>query len=70
MTEKKMYITGGIGSTVEGEAFTKEYELPNDMAYAETCASIGLVFFAKQMLKMSKTANTQMLWRGNYTTEL
>ena len=52
MTEKKMYITGGIGSTVEGEAFTKEYELPNDMAYAETCASIGLVFFAKQMLKM------------------
>lgn len=54
MTEKKMYITGGIGSTVEGEAFTKEYELPNDMAYAETCASIGLVFFAKQMLKISK----------------
>ena len=39
---------------MEGEAFTKEYELPNDMAYAETCASIGLVFFAKQMLKMSK----------------
>lgn len=54
MTQKKMYVTGGIGSTVEGEAFTKEYELPNDMAYAETCASIGLVFFAKQMLKMSK----------------
>ncbi len=54
MTQKKMYVTGGIGSTVEGEAFTKEYELPNDMAYAETCASIGLVFFAKQMLRMSK----------------
>ena len=44
MTQKKMFITGGIGSTVEGEAFTKEYELPNDMNYAETCASIGLVF--------------------------
>ena len=55
MTQKKMYITGGIGSTVEGEAFTKEYELPNDMAYAETCASIGLVFFAKQMLRMDKS---------------
>ena len=54
MTQKKMYVTGGIGSTVEGESFTKEYELPNDMAYAETCASIGLVFFAKQMLRMSK----------------
>ena len=50
-----MYITGGIGSTVEGEAFTKEYELPNDMAYAETRASIGLVFFAKQMLRMDKS---------------
>ena len=36
-----MYITGGIGSTVEGEAFTIDYDLPNDMAYAETCASIG-----------------------------
>lgn len=55
ITQKKMYITGGIGSTVEGEAFTKEYELPNDMAYAETCASIGLVFFAKQMLRMDKS---------------
>ena len=55
MAQKKMYITGGIGSTVEGEAFTKEYELPNDMAYAETCASIGLVFFAKQMLRMDKS---------------
>lgn len=54
MTQKKMYLTAGIGSTVEGEAFTKEYELPNDMAYAETCASIGLVFFAKQMLRMQK----------------
>ena len=54
MTKKKMYITGGIGSTVEGESFTKEYELPNDMAYAETCASIGLVFFAKQMLRIKK----------------
>ncbi len=35
---------------MEGEAFTKDYDLPNDMAYAETCASIGLIFFAKKML--------------------
>jgi len=47
MTQKKMFITGGIGSTVEGEAFTKEYELPNDMNYAETCASIGGLFCEK-----------------------
>lgn len=54
MTKKKMYITGGIGSTVSGESFSVEYELPNDTVYAETCASIGLVFFAKQMLKSEK----------------
>ncbi len=50
ITEKRMYLTGGIGSTSEGEAFTIDYDLPNDSAYAETCASIGLIFFAKQML--------------------
>lgn len=53
ITQKKMYITAGIGSTVEGEAFSEEYNLPNDMAYAETCASIGLMFFARQMLKIN-----------------
>lgn len=41
---KKMYITGGIGATVDGEAFSFNYDLPNDLAYSETCASIGLVF--------------------------
>jgi len=49
---KQMYITGGIGSTHHGEAFTFDYDLPNDTVYAETCASIGLVFFAHRMLKM------------------
>lgn len=50
ITQKRMYITGGIGSTVDGEAFSIDYDLPNDTIYAETCASIGLVFFAKKML--------------------
>lgn len=50
ITQKRMYLTGGIGSTGDGEAFTIDYDLPNDMAYAETCASIGLAFFAKKML--------------------
>jgi uncharacterized protein len=53
ITNKKMYITGGIGSTVEGEAFSLDYDLPNDSVYAETCASIGLIFFAEKMLKLS-----------------
>lgn len=46
---KKMYITGGIGATADGEAFSFNYDLPNDLAYSETCASIGLVFFAMRM---------------------
>ncbi len=41
---KKMYITGGIGSTAHGEAFGKNYELPNATAYCETCAAIGNVY--------------------------
>lgn len=53
IVEKRMYITGGIGSTVEGEAFSIDYDLPNDTVYAETCASIGFVFFSKQMLDMT-----------------
>lgn len=50
IVEKKLYITGGIGGTHVGEAFSFNYDLPNDTAYAETCASIGLVFFARRML--------------------
>ena len=51
ITRKRMYITGGIGSTVLGEAFSVDYDLPSDTAYAETCASIGLMFFASRMLE-------------------
>lgn len=51
ITRKKMYITGGIGSSKEGEAFTCAYDLPNDTAYAESCAAIGLVFFARRMMQ-------------------
>lgn len=52
IVQQKMYLTGGIGSTVEGEAFSIPYELPNDTAYAETCASIAMVFFARRMLEV------------------
>ena len=53
ITNQQMYITGGIGSTRMGEAFTYNYDLPNDTAYAETCASIGMAFFARRMLEIS-----------------
>lgn len=48
----KMYVTGAIGSAYEGEAFTKDFHLPNDTVYGETCASIGLIFFARKMLEL------------------
>jgi len=56
MTRKQMYVTGAIGSTHHGEAFTFDYDLPNDTAYAETCASIGLMFFASRMLRLEPNA--------------
>lgn len=44
IVSKKLYITGGIGATAHGEAFGKNYELPNMSAYCETCAAIGNVY--------------------------
>lgn len=49
---QKLYLTGGIGATHLGEAFSFPFDLPNDTAYAETCASIGLVFWAQRMLRI------------------
>ncbi len=50
---KKMYITGGIGSSHNGEKFTSIYDLPNEEAYCETCASIGLMLFSHRMLHIT-----------------
>ena len=52
----RMYVTGAIGSAYEGEAFTKDYHLPNDTAYAETCAAIGLIFFSNKMLYLDRSS--------------
>ncbi len=54
ITEKQMYVTGQVGSSEYGEAFTFPYDLPNDTAYAETCAGLALAFFANQMLKIER----------------
>ena len=50
IVRRRMYVTGGVGSTAYGEAFTVDYDLPNQTAYAESCASIALIFFARRML--------------------
>lgn len=54
IVNKRMYLTGGIGSCYEGEAFTEDYHLPNDTAYSETCAAIGFIFFNRRMLDIEQ----------------
>ena len=52
LIKHRMYVTGGVGSTHIGEAFTFDDDLPNDTMYNETCASIALCFFARAMLQL------------------
>lgn len=49
LIKRKMYITGGIGARHEGESFGNAYELPNESAYCETCAAVGLALWAHRM---------------------
>lgn len=71
ITRRRMYITGGIGSTVLGEAFTVDYDLPNATVYAETCASIGLIFFARRMLELEPRGGyADVMERALYNTVL
>ncbi len=52
VTLQRMYLTGGIGPSASNEGFTTAYDLPNESAYAETCAAIGLVFWSHRMLEL------------------
>ena len=54
IVRRRMYITGGIGSSGYFERFTTDFDLPNDSAYAESCASIGLAMFCRRMLQNSR----------------
>jgi hypothetical protein len=53
MVFKKMYVTGGIGALHAGEAFGKNYELPNLTAYNETCAAIGSVYWNQRLFMLT-----------------
>ena len=53
---KKLYITGGIGATGSGEAFGKNYELPNMTAYNETCAAVGNDFWNQRLFLLHADA--------------
>lgn len=56
MTRRKMYITGGVGSRAVGEAFGEPYELPNQLAYTESCAAIGNLMWNWRMLAATAEA--------------
>ncbi len=59
MTTRRSYVSGGIGSRWEGESFGKDFELPNERAYAESCAAIGSVMWAWRMLSLRTEDNTR-----------
>jgi DUF1680 family protein len=52
VTSRQMYVTAGLGPSKHNEGFTTWYDLPNDTAYAETCASVALIFWAHRMLNI------------------
>lgn len=56
LTEKRMYVTGGCGARHEGEAFGRDYELPNERAYAETCAAIANILWQWRMFLLTGEA--------------
>lgn len=53
LTSRRLYVTGGLGPSAHNEGMTTDYDLPNDTAYAETCAAVGLVFWAQRMLNLT-----------------
>ncbi len=71
VVREKLYITGGVGGTVHGEAFSYPFDLPNDSAYSETCAAIALCFFARRMLEIApKGEYGDVMERALYNTVL
>ncbi|MCR5527397.1 MAG: glycoside hydrolase family 127 protein [Lachnospiraceae bacterium] len=71
MTKRRMYITGGIGSSGFRERFTTDYDLPNASGYCETCASIGLMMFGQRMASLTgKASYYDEVERALYNTVL
>ena len=71
VTRTRMYVTGGFGPSASNEGFTGDYDLPNDTAYAETCASVAMVFWAARMLNLNLDGQyADMLELALYNTSL
>lgn len=65
--KRRMYVTGGIGSSAFGERFTSDWDLPNDTMYCETCASIGLMLFSRRMTLLTCDVSYYDLWERALT---
>ena len=71
VVDRNMYLTGGIGSSRDNEGFTEDYDLPNDKAYCETCASVGMVLWNNRMNLLSGDAKyADVLERSMYNGAL
>ncbi|MDR3496897.1 MAG: glycoside hydrolase family 127 protein [Ancalomicrobiaceae bacterium] len=71
LTEKNLYVTGGFGPSPDNEGLTFDYDLPNDTAYQETCASVALIFWANRMLGLGPNARyADILERALYNGAL
>ena len=66
ITQKRMYITGGIGSSGFLERFTTDYDLQNDSNYSETCASIGMALFSLRMANITRDSRYAEVMSRNY----
>jgi len=70
-TSRQMYVTGGVGAAKLGERFTSDFDLPADSAYAETCASIGLMLFSARMWLLNGKKSNYDIWeQALYNTVL
>lgn len=68
---RNMYITGGIGSSQKNEGFSQDFDLPNEEAYCETCASVGMVFWNQRMnLLTGESKYVDILERSLYNGAL
>jgi DUF1680 family protein len=64
---KRMYLTGGIGPSRHNEGFTQDYDLPDESAYAETCATIGLMLWNQRLLQLTgESKYADVIERGLY----
>ncbi len=67
LINKRMYLTGGIGPSRHNEGFTEDYDLPDETAYAETCATVGLINWNQRLLQLKGESRfADVMERGLY----